>query len=120
MLQYERIDVSEGIDINKSNKSKECILCHYWYFKDIGFMILDIEGVDYRCFVRDIIKRDAINMLNNSKLYYKGTLCQRSKQTNKLISGHYVMPEVMKKIKKKILGMTFINVYIQIICLTKL
>ena len=29
MLQYERIDVSEGIDINKSNKLKECIICHY-------------------------------------------------------------------------------------------
>ena len=25
MLQYERIDVSEGIDLNKSDKSKECI-----------------------------------------------------------------------------------------------
>ena len=37
MLQYDRIDVSEGIDINKTSKSKECILCHYWYFKDIGF-----------------------------------------------------------------------------------
>ena len=36
MLQYERIDVSEGIDINKSDKSKECMICHYWYFKDIG------------------------------------------------------------------------------------
>ena len=29
MLQYERIDVSEGIDINKSNKLKECMICHY-------------------------------------------------------------------------------------------
>ena len=36
-LQYERIDVSEGIDINNSNKSKECMICHYWYFKDIDF-----------------------------------------------------------------------------------
>ena len=26
MLQYERIDVSEGIDINRSNKSKECMI----------------------------------------------------------------------------------------------
>ena len=34
MLQYERINVSERIDINKSNKSKECMICHYWYFKD--------------------------------------------------------------------------------------
>ena len=37
MLQYDRIDVSEEIDINKTNKSKECKICHYWYFKDIGF-----------------------------------------------------------------------------------
>ena len=29
MLQYERIDVSEGIDLNKSDKSKECMICHY-------------------------------------------------------------------------------------------
>ena len=36
MLQYERIDISEGIDLNKSYKSKECMICHYWYFKDIG------------------------------------------------------------------------------------
>ena len=36
-LQYERIDVSEGIDINNSSKSKECMICHYWYFKDIDF-----------------------------------------------------------------------------------
>ena len=31
MLQYERFDVSEGIYINKSNKSKECMICQYWY-----------------------------------------------------------------------------------------
>ena len=37
MLQYERIDISEGININKSDKSKECMICHYWYFKDIGY-----------------------------------------------------------------------------------
>ena len=37
MLQYEKIDLSEGIDINKSNMSKECMICHYWYFTDIGY-----------------------------------------------------------------------------------
>ena len=26
MLQYERIDISEGIDFDKSNKSKECMI----------------------------------------------------------------------------------------------
>ena len=29
MLEYERIDISEGIDDNKINLSKECMLCHY-------------------------------------------------------------------------------------------
>ena len=37
MLQCEKIDVSEGIGTNKTNASQECMLCHYWYFKDVGF-----------------------------------------------------------------------------------
>ena len=37
MLQYNRTDVSEGIDISKTSASKEYDLCHYWYFKDICF-----------------------------------------------------------------------------------
>ena len=32
MLEYDRTDVSEVIDVNKTNKSKECMLCHDWYF----------------------------------------------------------------------------------------
>ena len=38
--QYNRIDASEGIDINKTSESKECLLCHYWYFKELGLYIL--------------------------------------------------------------------------------
>ena len=37
MLQYNRIDASEGIDINKTSVSKECVLCHYRYFEDVGY-----------------------------------------------------------------------------------
>ena len=37
MLAYERIDILEGIDVNKTSLSKECDICHYCYFKDIGF-----------------------------------------------------------------------------------
>ena len=37
MLDYDRIDISEGIDVDKSKKSKECMLCHYWYFLDKNF-----------------------------------------------------------------------------------
>ena len=32
MLYYDRIDVYEGIDFNKTTASKECDICHYWYF----------------------------------------------------------------------------------------
>ena len=37
MLKYGRIDVSEGIDVNKTNKSKECKFFHYWYFLNKNF-----------------------------------------------------------------------------------
>ena len=37
MLRYQKIDILEGIDINKTNESKECELCHCWFFKDIEF-----------------------------------------------------------------------------------
>ena len=32
MLYFDRVDVSEGVDVNKTSASKECIICHYWYF----------------------------------------------------------------------------------------
>ena len=37
MLRYPKIDVSEGIAVNKTSASKECELSHYWFFKGIGF-----------------------------------------------------------------------------------
>ena len=37
MLQYQKIDVLEGIDVNKTSASEECELCQYWFFKDVGF-----------------------------------------------------------------------------------
>ena len=37
MLEYDRINISEGIDVNETNLSKECDICRYCYFKDIGF-----------------------------------------------------------------------------------
>ena len=36
-LQYERIDIAERINIDTTFASKECIICHYWYFKDLEF-----------------------------------------------------------------------------------
>ena len=37
MLQWEKISVSEGIDITRTNTSKECMLCRFWHFKDVNF-----------------------------------------------------------------------------------
>ena len=37
MLEYDRIDISKGIDVDKTNVSKECDIYHYCYFLDTGF-----------------------------------------------------------------------------------
>ena len=89
MLYYNKIYVSEGIDINKSNKSKECVICNYQHFKDIGYKfepyvcnrchdismmphelenIAILKSIDYRCVIWNMTRNDAINRLNNSKL----------------------------------------------------
>ena len=94
MLEYDRIDISEGIDVNKTNLSKECDICHYWYFKDIGFKyephlcngshdlmqkamsfnnvsIVYVKGSAYRIHFWYISKDDAINIMNDSNLVNK-------------------------------------------------
>ena len=45
MLYYDRIDITEGTDPTKSNKSKECIICHYWFFNH-GFEFQDMSWFD--------------------------------------------------------------------------
>ena len=37
MSKYYRIDISEGIDVYKTDRSKECKFCHYWYFLNKSF-----------------------------------------------------------------------------------
>ena len=37
MLQFYRIDVSLGIDVDKTDGSSKCIVCHYWYYLNINF-----------------------------------------------------------------------------------
>ena len=97
MLQYHKIDVSEGIDVNKTGTSKECELCHYWFFKDIGFkfeeyvcskchdlltmayflknaVILSAKGVTFRCILMSICKNEGLQRLDNSVRHDKGVL----------------------------------------------
>ena len=37
ILYYDRIDVSEGTDANKTSASRECDICHYWFFLNFSF-----------------------------------------------------------------------------------
>ena len=94
MLEYERIDISEAIDVNKTNFSKECDICNYWYFKNIGFnyesylcngchdlmqkvmsfnnvAIVYVKGHVYRIHFSYMSKDDAINIMNGSNLVDK-------------------------------------------------
>ena len=83
MLQYQKINVSEGIDVNKTSASKECKLCHYWFFKDVEFkfeehvcngchyllkmahslkniVILSTKGATFRCLLMGTSKKKAL------------------------------------------------------------
>ena len=64
MLEYDKIDISEGIDINKTSASKEC---------DMNFIdvIVSIKENDYRIHFWYTSKNDAINLMNNSTLNKK-------------------------------------------------
>ena len=48
MLYYDKIDVSEGTDVNKTSASKECVVCHYWYFLSNSFKCQ--SNVCQRCY----------------------------------------------------------------------
>ena len=97
MLQYQKINISEGIDVNKTSASKECELCHYCFFKDIGFKfeehvcnkchdlitktyslkdiaILNAKGATFRCILMGISKNLSLKRLNNSVTYDRGVL----------------------------------------------
>ena len=67
MLEYDRIDISEGIDLNKTNKSKECMLCHYWYFLNKNF-----SYGPYLCDGCYNMTLKSINFKNIDIVYFKG------------------------------------------------
>ena len=90
MLQYEKVDVSEGIDVNKTNASKEYELRHYWFLKDVRFKfeehvcnrchdlltmahmaILNAKETIFRCLLRSTKKKE---VLNNSVTYDRRVL----------------------------------------------
>ena len=90
MLEYDRIDISEGIDINKCKEtSRECSLCNFYYFLDKDFMygpylcagcydmsmktvsmqnltIINHNGNYYRVIFVFMTKKDAYNFIKNA------------------------------------------------------
>ena len=97
MQKYEKIDASEGINVNKTSASKECELCRYCFFKDVRFKfeghvckgchdlltmayslkniaILSAKGATFRCLLIGISKNKALKKLNNSVTYDRGVL----------------------------------------------
>ena len=94
MLEYDKIDISERIDVDKTNESKEYMLCHYWYFlnknfsygpdlcdgcynivqKSISFKNIAVVCVKksvFRICFQDIKKREAKILMTNSNLIDK-------------------------------------------------
>ena len=71
MLEYEGIDISEGIDVNKANLSKECDICHYWYFKEIGF-----KYEPYLCNGCHDLMQKAMGFNNIAIVYIKENVCR--------------------------------------------
>ena len=94
MLEYDRINISDVIDVNETNASKECDICCYWYFKDIGFKYelylcngyhdllqkamsfngiatFHVKGSAYRIHFWYMGKNDAYSIMNNSNLVDK-------------------------------------------------
>ena len=67
MLEYDRIDISEGIVIKKCKEtSRECSLCKFYYFLDKNFNY----GPIYAMFVMMSLK--AISMKNLAIINYNG------------------------------------------------
>ena len=95
MLKHDRIDISEGIDVNKTDKSKKCKFCHHWYFLNKNLLcygpylcdgcydisqkstdfkniaIVHIKKSAYRIYFQHMSKHEAKKLMINSNLIDK-------------------------------------------------
>ena len=68
MLEYDRIDIFEGIDINKCEEtSRECSLCKFYYFLDKNF-----KHVPYLCDGCYDMSMKAVSMQNLTIINHNG------------------------------------------------
>ena len=98
MLEYDKINISEGIDINKCEEtSRKCSLCKFYYFLDKNFKygpylfdgcymsmktvsmqnltIINHNGNYYRVIFAFMTKKDGHNLIKNAIILgEKGTL----------------------------------------------
>ena len=82
MLEYDRTNISQEIDINKTNASKEWDICNFWYYGYFDLMqktmnfndvaIVSVKGSDYGIHFWYMSKNDAVNIMKNSNLNEKG------------------------------------------------
>ena len=88
MIEFDSIDISEEIDINKTNKSQECMLCNYWYFLGKNF-----SYQPYICNVSYNIMPKSINFQNIAIAYVKGRpyriyfLCMSKRRAKSLMAN---------------------------------
>ena len=71
MLEYDRIDISEGTDVNKTRLLKECDIFLYSYFKNIGF-----KYKPYLCNDCHDLMQKAVSFNNVAIVYAKGSACR--------------------------------------------
>ena len=69
MLEFDRIDISEGIDVNKISASRECDICSYQYFKDSGF-----KYESYLCNGCHDLMQKTMSFNNVAIVYVKGSV----------------------------------------------
>ena len=74
MLYYDRIEVSEEIDINKTSALKEYDICHCNGCHNVlmisinfnDFAVLNTDGADYCCIFNRTSESNALNLLKNA------------------------------------------------------
>ena len=72
MLEYDRIDISEGIDIKKYKEtSRECSLCKLYYFLDKNF-----NYGPYLCNGCYDMSMKAVSMQNLTIINHNGNHCR--------------------------------------------
>ena len=70
ILEYDKVDISEGIDIHKTSASKECDICHYWCF-----LVNNFNYEPYLCNECHDLMQKAMNFNDVAIVSVKGNHC---------------------------------------------